>query len=54
MLGNWRTSFKIFVIEDRVGCGANVTITKGVRIGKGAVVTKDVTERSIVERYLEK
>ena len=54
MLGNWRTSFKIFVIEDRVECGANVTITKGVRIGKGAFVTKDVPERSIVERYLEK
>lgn len=25
-----------------------------IRIGKGAVVTKDVPERSIVERYLEK
>ena len=54
MLGNWRTRFKSYVSEDPVGCGANVTITKGVRIGKGAVVTKDVPERSIVERYLEK
>ena len=39
---------KPVIIEERVWCGANVTITKGVRIGKGAViaagavVTKDV------------
>ena len=45
---------KPIVIEDRVWCGANVTITKGVHIGKGAVVaagavvTKDVPERAMV------
>ena len=45
---------KPIVIEDRVWCGANVTITKGVHIGTGAVigagavVTKDVPENSIV------
>ena len=47
---------KPVVIEDRVWCGANVTITKGVHIGTGAiiaagaVVTKDVPEKSIVAR----
>lgn len=45
---------KPVTIEDRVWCGANVTITKGVHIGKGAivaanaVVTKDVPARSLV------
>lgn len=45
---------KPIVIEDRVWCGANVTITKGVHIGTGAViaagavVTKDVPERAVV------
>ncbi|MGN1156310.1 MAG: acyltransferase [Agathobacter sp.] len=45
---------KPIVIEDRVWCGANVTITKGVHIGTGAVVaagavvTKDVPAYSIV------
>lgn len=29
---------KPVVIEDRVWCGANVTITKGVHIGTGAVI----------------
>ena len=42
------------IIEDRVWCGANVTITKGVRIGTGAViaagtvVTKDVPEKAVM------
>lgn len=42
------------VIEDRVWCGANVTITKGVHIGfgaviaAGAVVTKDVPANVVV------
>lgn len=45
---------KPVTIEDRVWCGANVTITKGVHIGKGAivaagaVVTKDVPARALV------
>ena len=45
---------KPIVIEDRVWCGANVTIIKGVHIGTGAViaagavVTKDVPERAVV------
>lgn len=42
------------IIEDHVWCGANVTITKGVHIGAGAViaagavVTKDVPEKAVV------
>ncbi len=42
------------IIEDRVWCGANVTITKGVRIGTGAViaagtvVTKNVPEKAVM------
>lgn len=45
---------KPIIIEDRVWCGANVTITKGVHIGTGAViaagavVTKNVPEKVIV------
>lgn len=45
---------KPIVIEDRVWCGANVTIIKGVHIGAGAViaagavVTKDVPKRAVV------
>ena len=45
---------KLIVIEDRVWCGTNVTIIKGVHIGTGAViaagvvVTKDVSAYSIV------
>ena len=45
---------KPIVIEDRVWCGANVTITKGVHIGTGAVVganaviVNDVEAHSIV------
>lgn len=45
---------KPVIIEDRVWCGANVTITKGVHIGKGAivaagaVVTKDVPAHALV------
>ena len=45
---------KPVIIEDRVWCGANVTITKGVRIGTGAViaagavVTKDVPANTTV------
>ena len=45
---------KPIVIEKRVWCGANVTITKGVHIGAGAViaagavVTKDVPEKAVV------
>lgn len=45
---------KPIVIEERVWCGANVTITKGVRIGTGAViganavVVNDVEAHSIV------
>ena len=45
---------KPVVIEDRVWCGANVTITKGVHIGKGAViaagavVTCDISENTVV------
>ena len=45
---------KDVIIEDGVWCGCNVTILKGVRIGKGAVVaagsvvTKDVPSYSIV------
>ena len=45
---------KPIVIEDRVWCGANVTITKGVHIGTGAViaagavVTCDVQEKTVV------
>lgn len=45
---------KPIIIEDRVWCGANVTITKGVHIGKGAVVaagavvTKDVPKGAVV------
>ena len=43
---------KPVIIEDRVWCGANVTITKGVHIGTGAViaagavVTRDVQEKT--------
>ena len=42
------------IIEDRVWCGANVTITKGVHVGTGAVigansvVVNDVEAHSIV------
>ena len=42
------------IIEDRVWCGANVTITKGVHIGAGAViaagavVTRDIQENTVV------
>ena len=42
------------IIEDHVWCGANVTITKGVHIGSGAViganavVINDVEAHSIV------
>ena len=42
------------IIEDYVWCGANVTITKGVYIGAGAViaagavVTKDVPQKAVV------
>ena len=45
---------KPVIIEDRVWCGANVTITKGVHIGAGAViaagavVTRDVQENTVV------
>lgn len=45
---------KPVIIEDRVWCGANVTITKGVHIGTGAViaagavVTRDVPEKAVV------
>lgn len=45
---------KPVIIEDHVWCGANVTITKGVRIGAGAViaagavVTKDVPEKAVM------
>lgn len=45
---------KPIVIEDHVWCGANVTITKGVHIGTGAViganavVVNDVAAHSIV------
>lgn len=45
---------KPVIIEDHVWCGANVTITKGVRIGTGAViaagavVTKDVPEKAVM------
>ena len=45
---------KPIVIEDRVWCGANVTITKGVHIGTGAVIaagaviTKDVPAGALV------
>lgn len=45
---------KPITIEDRVWCGANVTITKGVHIGSGAViganavVVNDVEAHSIV------
>lgn len=45
---------KPIIIEDRVWCGANVTITKGVHIGTGAViganavVVNDVEAHSIV------
>ena len=45
---------KPVIIEDRVWCGANVTITKGVHIGTGAViaagavVTRDVQEKTVV------
>ena len=45
---------KPIVIEDRVWCGANVTITKGVHIGRGAViaanavVTRDVSENAVI------
>lgn len=45
---------KPIIIEDRVWCGANVTITKGVHIGIGAViganavVINDVEAHSIV------
>ena len=45
---------KPIVIEDRVWCGANVTITKGVHIGTGAViganavVVRDVEAHTIV------
>jgi len=46
-------SDKDVVIESDVWCGANVTILKGVRIGRGsviaagAVVTKDIAPYSI-------
>lgn len=45
---------KPIIIEDRVWCGANVTITKGVHIGTGAViaagavVTRNVPEKAVV------
>lgn len=45
---------KAIIIEDRVWCGANVTITKGIHIGTGAVigagavVVNDVEAHSIV------
>ena len=45
---------KPIVIEDRVWCGANVTIVKGVHIGAGAVIAagavviKDVPKRAVV------
>lgn len=45
---------KPIVIEDHVWCGANVTVTKGVHIGAGAViaagavVTKDVPEKAVM------
>ena len=45
---------KPIVIEDRVWCGANVTIVKGVHLGAGAVIAagavviKDVPKRAVV------
>ena len=45
---------KPVIIENQVWCGANVTITKGVHIGRGAViaagavVTNDVPERAVM------
>lgn len=45
---------KPIIIEDRVWCGANVTITKGVHVGAGAViaanavVVKDVEAHTVV------
>lgn len=39
------------VIEDQVWCGANVTITKGVHIGKGAVIAANAVVVSDVEAH---
>lgn len=39
------------VIEDRVWCGANVTITKGVHIGTGAVIGANAVVVNDVEAH---
>ena len=39
------------IIEDQVWCGANVTITKGVHIGTGAVIAANAVEVSDVEAH---
>lgn len=39
------------IIEDRVWCGANVTITKGVHIGEGAVIGANAVVIKDVEAY---
>lgn len=42
---------KPVVIEDRVWCGANVTITKGVHIGTGAVIGANAVVVSNVDAH---
>lgn len=42
---------KPVVIEDRVWCGANVTITKGVHIGTGAVIGANAVVVSDVDAH---
>lgn len=42
---------KPIIIEDRVWCGANVSITKGVHIGTGAVIGANAVVVNDVEPY---
>ena len=39
------------IIEERVWCGANVTITKGVHIGRGAVIGANAVVVKDVKAY---
>lgn len=59
MRGNLGTS-KLIVVGDRVWCGVNVTIMKGIHIRAGAVIAasavviRAISERTVVAGVPEK